>query len=222
MPDAIDTLQIKIDQAKAKLPAITLNAINAVDWRASILSLREKLSYSFEQLSDLEIETELVLCGLLTPENYPKELKSRMKISDMQVNELVNEMNVLVFSRIKEELIKTTEGKKVPEVREELAPVKINIIKPDTEAQKKSNADILGSHGIEIIPTQNGFRPAEKPVASPTSPIFASKLSGSFQIPSVKTEHTLDNITKTGATPAPVVDMKPKIPKADPYREIPE
>jgi hypothetical protein len=39
-------------------------------------------------------------------------------------------------------------------------------------------------------------------------------------MPIVKTEHTIENITKTN-TPVPI-DLKPKIPKVDPYREIPE
>ena len=64
MDDTIDLLQIKIDQAKAQLPKNTLQAIDAVPWQARILKLREEKGYTFEQLGDLEIETELLLCGL--------------------------------------------------------------------------------------------------------------------------------------------------------------
>lgn len=75
MDNIIDLLQIKIEQAKAQLPEDTQNAISAVDWKAVILGMRGKRGYSFEQLGDLEIETELLLCGLLNPENYSKELE---------------------------------------------------------------------------------------------------------------------------------------------------
>ena len=112
-PTPIDLLQIKIEKAKAALPADTISAISTVDWKAAILGLRGKHGYSFEQLGDLELETELLLCGLLTPEDYPKELENRMKISSAQANELVNEMNDLVFKKIREELIKNIERKKV-------------------------------------------------------------------------------------------------------------
>ena len=97
MNNTTDLLQIKIEKAKAQLPENTLNAINAVPWQAIILQMRETKGYSFDQLGELETETELLLCGLLNPENYRKELKDRMKLSDVQVNDLINEMNKLVF-----------------------------------------------------------------------------------------------------------------------------
>ena len=80
MENTTDLLQIKIEKAKAQLSDDTLNAINAVDWKAVILSIRETKGYSFEQLGDLETETELLLCGLLSPENYSKELENRMHL----------------------------------------------------------------------------------------------------------------------------------------------
>lgn len=113
MQDIVDLLQIKIERAKAELPADTVNAIAVVDWKAVILGMRAKKGYSFEQLGDLELETELLLCGLLSPEKYPKELETRMKISKMEANELVNEMNDLVFKKVRAELIKNTERKKI-------------------------------------------------------------------------------------------------------------
>ena len=112
MDDIIDLLQVKIENAKAKLPEATLNAINAVDWKAVILGMREKHGYTFEQLGDLDLETELVLSGLSDPRDYPKEIQTRMGLTKEQTNDLVREMNDLVFSKIKEELIKNSERKK--------------------------------------------------------------------------------------------------------------
>ena len=59
MDETVDLLQIKIEQAKAKLSEDTLDAINSVPWQAEILKMRETKGYSFEQLGDLELETEL-------------------------------------------------------------------------------------------------------------------------------------------------------------------
>lgn len=210
MDNTVDLLQIKIEQAKAKLPIETLNAIAAVDWQAVILGMREKKGYSFEQLGDLEVETELLLCGLLSPENYSKELEKRMKISKAQANELVNEMNDLVFKRIKEELIKNTERKKI------------------FRKSEKSDIQVLKSAGIEIItkpdltlPELKAGEKTEVPARIATQsvagghPILAQKLSSSFQVPSTKTEHTLNNISKT-------IPPSSYPPKADPYRLSPD
>jgi len=111
--DIIDLLQIKIEKAKANLPVETANATAVVDWKAAILGLREKKGYSFEQLGDLELETELLLCGLVSPEKYPQELETRMKISKAEANEMVNIMNEQVFAKIRAEMIKNTERKKI-------------------------------------------------------------------------------------------------------------
>ena len=109
----LDILQIKIDKAKENLPQETRKAIDSVDWRAVILGMRERKGYSLEQLEDLELETELVLCGLSLPENYPKELEDKMKIPRSQVDLLVNEMNELVFKKIKDELIRNNQRKDI-------------------------------------------------------------------------------------------------------------
>lgn len=229
MNTPIDLLQIKIEEAKRKLPDSTRRAIDNVNWRAGILALRAKKGYTFEQLESLEIETELVLCGLLLPEDYLKELKQRMKISDEEANELVNEMNSSVFGRIREELIKDSE-------RNKTVVVKITGDNPNSTSInseiKKDETKILNKAGIEVVATRpsvvgSGIT-AEKPITPAVEPrpvqevhpLLIQKLAGSFQIPATKTEHSLSNISKVineGST-----GMKNEMPKVDPYREIPQ
>ena len=234
--DTVDLLQIKINRAKENLPIDTLNAIAAVDWKAAILSLREKKGYSFEQLGNLEVETELVLCGLLNPADYPKEVQKRMGISRAETDELVNEMNILVFKKIKEELIKNTERKKV------------------FEKNNADDNDILSSAGINIVeggidnpnminiykPTYS--QPLEKKeekilesreeilkkVENPeTRSILTDKLSTNVQIPATKTEHVIENKPKDPASLIKPVVAKEETNKkvgykVDPYRLSPD
>lgn len=228
MPETVDLLQIKIEKAKSKLPEETLAAIAAVPWQAAILKMRETKGYSFEQLEDLQTETELLLCGLVSPTDYPKQLAYRMKISTPQANELVNEMNKEVFSKIKEELIKIM-GQK----RDSTASVNSEL--PRNTA--KEDAAIFGSAGIEItnsndkkmwIPEKPEVATGEKPAPAmlhvmpkeEIHPVMAQKLSGSFQATPVTTEHSLEKITKTGASPDSGV--RTDKPHTDPYRELPE
>ncbi|MEK7081302.1 MAG: hypothetical protein AAB902_02855 [Patescibacteria group bacterium] len=229
MNDTIDLLQIKIEKAKAQLLDETLNAINAVDWKAIILGMRERKGYSFEQLGNLELETELVLCGLLNPKDYPKELENRMKISRAQANELVNEMNELVFAKIKEEMIKSTERKKIfakktPTTQTPIQNAFTKPISPGAEKEKKNDMQVLNSAGIKIIepdltiPELKEGEKQEKPASTQsgaeTPPMSAQKLSGPLRTPIVETEHSLENITKTPLASYP--------PKEDPYRLPPE
>jgi len=241
MDDTIDLLQIKIEKAKAQLSNDTIGAINAVDWKAVILGLRAKKGYNLEQLEDLELETELLLCGLVSPEDYPRELQNRMKISRTQASNLVNEMNEQVFAKIKAELIKITERKaKFATTEEEsIKSVFETSVLDNTKEEEKKNTQILNSAGIEILKENNketlpiteklelpkGEEPAhpqEQSRVDGIRPILTQKLSSPVKIPSVKTDYSLDNLTKNGEVP-----VKPTPPgaypkNADPYRLPPE
>ncbi len=254
LKEPIDLLEIKIEKAKRELPLETVNAINAVDWKVSILGLRERKGYTFEQLGDLELETELALCGLVAPEDYPRELENRMGISRAATDELVNEMNNLVFKKIREELIKNTERKKIfqknsppeeypaegggsispsplqGEGRGEVYPPRPDVHRVTPEEGNKTDIDILDSAGIKIIPEKLEIGTGEESPAKilpnketevkEINPLLAQKLSSSFQVGVVKTEHSLDNITKANAPDSATI--KTKIPNIDPYRELPE
>src|SRR3989344_2517723 len=159
----IDALQVKIEQAKAKLPSVTLNAINSVDWRAVIYDMTGR-GYTIEQLGDLELETELVLCGLTNPENYLKELQGQMKITKEQAQKLVNEMNEKVFKKIKNKMIEDTERKPSPQKQ---AP------------KQETNNQELKKAGVEIVPdatsaaNNNHIEPREEILARLEKPELA-------------------------------------------------
>lgn len=244
MDETIDLLQIRIEKAKSSLPKETQMAIDAVDWKDVILGMKSKKGYNLEQLEDLELETELLLCGITNPNDYPKELETRLKIPRAQVDELINELNELIFKKIREELIKITEKNKMLET----VPVKTReeeIFNPK-EAIKKDETQTLNSAGIEItepsiIPTinkeasmetrddmlQKVERPelitkeleVEKKEIPPATPF--SKLSGSFVMPTVKTEYSLGNISKTTVKPTQPTTSN-TVPRVDPYRMSPD
>jgi hypothetical protein len=245
--EIIDLLKIKIEKARSQLSPETLKAIDAVDWRAAILGLRAKMGYTFEQLGDLELETELVLCGLLSPEEYPKELENRMQISRAQANELVNEMGEIVFKKIREELIKNTERKQVFSMKKpESMPVppKVNtkvepsMAKADTSIMRGAGIHILDQKELPAPHTTNDvpasredlIKKIEMPKITPMinipkpetkteiHPMFAQKLTGSMQIKVAETEHSLNNISRP--TPAPTTPSTYP-PKIDPYRLAP-
>ena len=104
MENTTDPLKVKIEQAKNELSEETRKAIDAVDVRTIILGMNGK--YNSEQIEDLETETELLLCGLSTPENYQKELQLRMKISTNEVLLLLAELDKNIFKKIQVELEK--------------------------------------------------------------------------------------------------------------------
>jgi hypothetical protein len=247
MADPVDLLQIKIERAREQLPAETLNAIAAVDWKATIMSIRDKKGYNFEQLGDLELETELLLCGLISSDDYPKEIQRRMNISRAETEELVNEMNMSVFQKIKGELIKNAERKKAFEKKkEEVAIEKDDAVilkstgieiaeqKPvttpkvpevtniSTENREELLKKIENPNGAKIVEPMRGE--AQTPVMSNMNSMLQQKILGSVQVPIKKTEHTLENIPNTNipAVKAPEVAETSSSLKKDPYRLSPD
>lgn len=98
----VTTLDIMINKAKENLSEETKAAINAVNWKLILSGINKK--YNADQLENLETETELLLCGLVSTEDYPKELESRMHLHKTDVVSLINEIDKLVFKKIQEEL----------------------------------------------------------------------------------------------------------------------
>lgn len=200
--ESVDMLQIKIDKARAALPKQTLTAIDAVDWKAVIARMVGKKGYSVDQLGTLELETELLLCGLITPEAYPKELENRMGINAAQATELVNDMNENVFKKIRDNLMGKT-------------------------GNPKQAKTVTQDDGLET--REEILKRLETPEISAPHPLIAQKLSGPMKTSPVKTEHTLENLSPA-SSPAgapeqkstPPVPPAPKKYEVDPYREKPE
>lgn len=246
MDNNVDLLKIKIDKAREGLPEESLNAIDAVDWKAEILRMRTDKGYSYTQLEDLEIETELLLCGLINPEEYPNELEKRMGIPRPEVEVLVKEINEKIFKKIREELVKNIDRKKVAtngniatgkeniseeeqilESREEILqkienPEPTKIIKNIENEEFNSlvkEVDLFAEKELPAGKTENTNTKEESDTTNtPTNSILSQKFSGSFQIGTKETNHTLENITKNSNEDK----KKIGIPKVDPYRELPE
>ncbi|MCX6754573.1 MAG: hypothetical protein NTU81_01960 [Candidatus Nomurabacteria bacterium] len=107
MDTKVDLLKIQIEEARALLSKESREAIDSVNWKLVILEMNKK--YSPEQLDDLSTETELLLCGILKPEEYQKEIQSRMRITNDDTNILLGELDRLIFKKIAEELKKKLE-----------------------------------------------------------------------------------------------------------------
>ena len=227
MGNTLDLLKIKIEKARGELSEESRNAIDAVNWKLAILEMRAEKGYSFTQIEDLEIETELLLCGLLSPVDYPKELETRMGLPKPQVDILINEMNEKVFKRIREELVKIIERKKtsennqtskitdIPKKEEKIESREKLLEKIENPSANKTEKPVDMINRLESekeLPA-----PPEEKLIGKIPSILEQKLSGSFRIPTVETEHTLSNISKDTD-----VLTKPKIPNIDPYREIPQ
>lgn len=233
-----DELQIKIDEARSKLPEETRQAIDAVDWKLKIIELRESKGYSYTQLDDLEIETELLLCGLLRPEDYPIELEKRMGLPKPEVTQLVNLMNEKIFQKVRQELIKRVAEREKNEkenTQKDVVAQKVEPVKEMERPEENTNIEIMpeelpkGEEEASLEARDEILAKIEKPetikvppiISIPKKPQFlpSQKLSEPSKSLETKTEHSTPNLTPPATSEQ---NDKPIKPKTDPYREIPE
>ena len=208
MDDTIDTLQIKISEARKLLPEITIRAEDAVAWKAIILNIKEEEKYTIEQIGDLETETELLLCGLVTPEDYPKELQNRMQITKEQTDVLLEKMNEMIFKKIQAEMIKIQEAENEPDVP---PPPYVNMPKPPVVATPAPT--ITPKPVAEAIPPATLPMTTPTPVVTPTQPITQSGILGSAGIeminePMVQTKVEAQPVSETSIKKDEVVMEK--------------
>ena len=151
-------------------------------------------------------------------------------------------MNEKVLKKIKEEMIKIAESKKLSAEKaaprpvtvtdkpanEELvrAGIRITGTPVETSGGKEgleSREEILGKIERPILVSAPSAPDSLAPAGGEAHPLLAEKLSKPMQIPSSKTVHSLDNLTKP-AVPAPpkAAPAAPKKYEVDPYRETPQ
>ena len=210
MDNTIDTLQIKIDEARSKLSTETRLAIDDVNWKLTILEMKK---YSSEQLENLETETELLLSGILSPGAYKEELKTRMKLTETDVISLLNEMDKLIFKKIQEKLIENLSGK----------------TKNASQTQAVNTSQQKTSDGIPLPPYKkaNPIQTSIPPVNLPTANnVNTQKVEVKPNIPEVRKNpsfvvSTIENMSQNNTQ---VKKVEPQIPevKSEIKIEIPK
>ncbi|MEK7569425.1 MAG: hypothetical protein AAB500_00840 [Patescibacteria group bacterium] len=175
----------KIKERYDMLPESIKEIIMSSNYQDTLIELGKKYNLNVGQLGILERETTMVLMGLTNPDNFQTEIIREMDVDAERGRQIVKEINEEIFARIRDllKLMNTPPGEE-PKLDEETpAP----------------SPEILKAAGVTA---------AAPDLSKPELPagMLAQKLSGSFQIPSVTTDHTTPNVT-------------PEKPKVDPYRE---
>ena len=215
------------------LPESIQEVILSSNYQETLIEVGKQYHLNVEQLGILERETTLVMMGLTPTKDFGDELIRELNVEKENGYQIVKDINEKVFLKIREllKLMNTPEGEE-PSLEEEVEkPTQVGFIQPKPVETKEEERESIGDqsfieHGIEIIPEKLEITgTVQKPVVvmpaqkiQPTS-ILTQKMSGPVNIPTIKTEHTLPNLSGNNvATPKPPTSK----PAADPYREIPE
>lgn len=87
------------------LPAINQEALRSFDWATELIAIGKNYGLHIDELDDLQIETMLVLVGLITAEQYPNELINRLAISPTEADKIISDINERVFIPIHDYIV---------------------------------------------------------------------------------------------------------------------
>ncbi len=120
-----------------KLPEINRRALLSFDWLKQITEIGKSNGIIDSEIEDFQIETILVLVGMVSPNDYPNELAVRLALSPAQVESLLGEVVKKVFTPIHDYIVHGGEKKSEPNIN----------FNPVSEINTK---DSLLSNGIEL------------------------------------------------------------------------
>lgn len=210
-------MEITIEEIQKKfeeLPEDIKWAIMEADVENKILEIGKKEELNVSQMGQLALEVNTAMLGFYPIEKFEDSLKVSMKLSDDKTKMIVEDVNNMILKTIREKM----KENRTETTTETIIPNHVPSQTNNQQTPQEKADEIMKSAGIKIHET--------KEIEAPVSVL--SKLSGSFNLPSVKTEYSLQNISKAGlpttpsVTPIPIPAAPRTTPKVDPYREATE
>ncbi len=200
-------MEITLEEIQKKFESLPENlkwAIMGANIDDKIIEIGQAQGLNVEQMGQLSLETHMVIFGFTKPEKFEESLRGSLKLPEEKTRAIVTAVNEKILKEIRKREAENFGGEEKNE-EEIFNSAGIKIMSPDSpEKEIKKTESTLGSKSEEI------------------HPILAQKLSGYTKNEIVKTEHSLENITKT-TTPPPPPALNTKTGYAvDPYREKPE
>lgn len=196
-----------------KLSEEIQNAIIDSDYQKKIYDIGLENKLTINQIGLLEEATNSLIFGETNPIEFENYLKKNVETSDEKSKILVNEINEKVLRDIRQKMMGSSqdrEGKPILEETEEeiLNNAGIEMIKE--EAPEKITPIPNRDELIKKIEHPDLLEKTDKK----PDPILSQKLSQVFKTPETKTDHSLVNLKNN--------EQGTKLPKVDPYRELPE
>ncbi len=240
----------ELDARLEKLPENIKDIISQSNYQTALYGIAKDYKLNVIQMGILETKVIDLVLGNLHPDEFADSLETGLGLPKEKISMLVKDINEKIFLKIREllKLMNTPAGEEPVVEEEEFSPLLVEEgagggdssrtpprpsgTPPQKGGEKNKTTEILNKAGISLVElpagiNQNDVKPTEKredilaKIEKPElHPILAQKLSGFSKNPVVETDHSLHNLSSNKTVPtAPEVN---KIPKVDPYREIPE
>lgn len=101
-----ENLKKTFEEQLTYLPAINQQALRSFDWATELIGIGKQYGLHIDQLEDLQIETMLVLVGVISADDYPNELITRLAISPSEADKIIEQINDRIFTPIHDHIVR--------------------------------------------------------------------------------------------------------------------
>ncbi len=101
-----DTLRKTFEEQLTYLPAVNQQALRSFDWATELVGIGKQFGLHIDQLEDLQIETMLVLVGVVSAEDYENELITRLAVSPSEAEKIIEQVNEKIFVPIHDYIVR--------------------------------------------------------------------------------------------------------------------
>jgi hypothetical protein len=155
-----ENFQKTFEEQLAYLPEVNQRALRSFDWATKILDIGKTHGLYIDQLEDLQVETMLVLVGLISPDDYPKEIMNRLAISPTETDKLIADINDTIFTPIHDYIVNQESQKIIPVGTDSQTPQPISFGSPLEQAGIEPTLDETPSPTPDVTLIRKGGSPA--------------------------------------------------------------
>ncbi len=197
------------------LPKMIQEAILSSGYENSLIEIGKKYQLNVEQMGTLELETTLTMMGITATKDFEVELTRELKFDKIKGAQIVTDINEKVFLTIREllKIMNTPPGEKseLDEPVELEEPIARTVLASNASKNEgEGNKNVLKSAGIEIL--DGDKRMDEKEIEKNRVVQNISKLTDFSKATTIKTEYSLNNISKAGVS-VPKTEPSPSLVK---------
>lgn len=206
-----------ITEKYRQLPFDIKKAIVSSDYEKKLAEIYQKYQLHVDQAGSLELETTMVMLGIIHPADYVQNLVSNAGIPKEKATTIANEVNNKIFLPIRSSLMKMAEEME-KEAEEENKVEENSEVKPVSGIQqiKPANHDLDREQILKEIENHTNSIPENLPTEDTLLPmITGNQTLEKMPLPE-------DKFSKIVATPTITNITAPQtspIKKIDPYRE---
>ena len=94
-------LQKQISEHFSELPSAMQGVFSDMSWMDQVEDIGKKYNLSEEQIQSLLIDTSMIMLGVVHIDEYKKNLVQELKINEEQAKLIENDVNSILFNKIK-------------------------------------------------------------------------------------------------------------------------